>query len=83
MTAPNVESIENQHLNLVYTSNQYTGDDSTTQYNVQPGHSVHSVLVIVQGSILPPTLYSISNTILTLNTAPTPGAVVDIRYLPV
>jgi hypothetical protein len=83
MTSPVHNSIENHHLNLTYTSNQYTGDNSTTQYTVQTGHSVHSVLVIVDGAILPPTSYSISNTALTLNVAPAASSVVDIRYLPV
>ena len=83
MTSPVHNSIENHHLNLTYTSNQYTGDNSTTQYTVQTGHSVHSVLVIVDGAILPPTSYSISNTSLTLNVAPAASSVVDIRYLPV
>ena len=83
MTTPINDSVQNQHLNLTYTSNQYQGDNSATEYTIQVGHSVHSVLVIVDGAILPPTSYSILNTVLTFNTAPTSSAVVDIRYLPV
>jgi len=83
MTTPINDSVQNQHLNLTYTSNQYQGDNSATEYAIQVGHSVHSVLVIVDGAILPPTSYSILNTVLTFNTAPTSSAVVDIRYLPV
>ena len=83
MTSPIHNSIENHHLNLTYTSSQYAGDNSTTQYTIQPGHSVHSVLVIVDGAILPPTSYSISNTALTFNVAPEASSIVDIRYLPV
>jgi hypothetical protein len=82
MSAPANASIENHHLNLVYTSSQYTGDNTTTDYLIQPGHSVHSVLVIVNGLILPPTDYSISGSTLTITTPPTAGAVVDFRYLP-
>jgi len=83
MTTPINDSVQNQHLNLTYTSNQYEGDNSATEYTIQAGHSVHSVLVIVDGAIVPPTTYSILNTVLTFNTAPTSLAVVDIRYLPV
>ena len=83
MTSPANNSIENQHLNLIYTSNQYTGDASTTQFTIQPGHSIHSVLVIVSGAILPPTQYSVSGSTLTITTAPANSAVVDFRYLPV
>ena len=76
-------SVENKHLNLTYTSNQYTGDSTNQQFTIQAGHTVHSVLVIVGGSIIPPNSYSINGTTLTLNNAPGIGAIVDIRYLPV
>jgi hypothetical protein len=82
MSSPANNSIENHHLNLIYTSSQYTGDSTTTDYLIQPGHSVHSVLVIVDGLILPPTDYSISGSTLTITTAPSTDAVVDFRYLP-
>ena len=82
MSSPANASIENHHLNLVYTSSQYTGNNSTTDYLIQPGHTIHSVLVIVDGLILPPTEYSISGSTLTITTPPTAGAVVDFRYLP-
>ena len=74
--------IENRHLNLIYNSNQYAGDSTTTDYTIPNGHTVHSILVIVDGSILPPTDYSISGVTLTLNNAPATGAVVDFRFLP-
>ena len=83
MSSPANNSIQNQHLNLIYTSSQYTGDNSTRDYLIQPGHTVHSVLVIVDGLILPPTDYSIVGTTLTITTAPAQDAVVDFRYLPV
>ena len=82
MSSPANNSIENQHLNLIYTSSQYAGDNTTTDYLIQPGHTVHSVLVIVNGLILPPTEYSVSGSTLTITTPPTAGAVVDFRYLP-
>ena len=83
MTSPVNNSIENHHLNLIYTSSQYTGDASTTQYTIQNGHTVHSVLVIVNGAILAPTEYSVSGSTLTITTPPAINAVVDFRYLPV
>ena len=77
-------SVENRHLDLIYTSNQYTGNGSTQQFTIATGHTVDSVLVIVDGLILPPTEYSIGfgNT-LTITNAPANSAVIDIRYLPV
>ena len=75
--------IENKHLNLIYTSSQYTGDSTTTDYLVPAGHSVHSVLVIVDGAILPTTEYTISGTTLTITTAPGVSSVVDFRYMPI
>jgi hypothetical protein len=75
--------IENKHLNLIYTSTQYTGDNTTTDYLVPLGHTIHSVLVIVNGSVLAPTEYSVSGTTLTITSAPATSAVVDFRYLPI
>ena len=76
-------SVENQHLNLIYTSNQYTGDNTTTQYTIPTGHTVDSVLAIVDGLILQPTEYSISGTTLTFTTAPSTSSTVDFRYFPI
>ncbi len=83
MTSPANNSIENQHLNLIYTSSQYTGNNVTTQYTIQPGHSVHSLLVVVDGLILQPTEYSILGSTLTMSVAPANSASVDFRYLPI
>lgn len=83
MTNPINGSIENQHLNLTYTSNQYSGNAATTQYTIPAGHNIHSVLAIVDGAILPPTAYIIFETLLTFNVAPSADAIVDFRYLPV
>jgi len=76
-------SIENRHLNLTYTSEQYTNNGSETVYEIEPGHTVHDVLVIVNGLIQPPSAYSIDGTTLTLNTPPMLGSIVDFRYFPV
>jgi len=75
--------IENRHLNLIYNSSQYTGDATTTQYTIASGHTVHSVLVIVDGAILPPTDYTVIGSTLTITNAPASGAVVDFRFLPI
>ncbi|HSG50700.1 MAG TPA: hypothetical protein VLA40_01235, partial [Rheinheimera sp.] len=76
-------SIENRHLNLTYTSDQYSGTGSQVVYDINPGHNVHNVLVIVNGLVLPPDQYQINGTVLTLNSPPLLSATVDIRYLPV
>ena len=76
-------SVENQHLDLIYTSDQYTGNNSTTQYTIQSGHTVHSMLVIVDGLILQPSEYSILGSTLTMSTAPANSATVDFRYFPI
>jgi hypothetical protein len=76
-------SIENRHLNLTYTSDQYTNNGSQVVYAIEPGHTVHDVLVIINGLIQPPSNYSITGTTLTLTEAPMVGSIVDFRYLPV
>ena len=76
-------SVENQHLDLIYTSNQYTGDNTTTQYTIPTGHTVDSVLAIVDGLLLQPTEYSISGATLTFTTAPSTSSTVDFRYFPI
>ena len=80
---PADSSVTNAKLNLTYTSNQYTGNNSTTAYTIQAGHNDHSVLVILDGLILPPSDYSISGTTLTFASAPLLNQSIDIRYMPV
>lgn len=77
------ESIQNKHLNLTYDSDQYSADGSQIIFDINPGHNAHSVFVIVNGSILPPTEYSVNGTMLTINTIPDVNDIVDIRYMPV
>ena len=76
-------SVTNAKLNLTYTSNQYTGDNTTTAYTIASGHTINSVLVILDGLILPPVDYSISGTTLTFTSAPLTSQSIDIRYMPV
>lgn len=76
-------SVTNEKLNLTYTSNQYTGDGTTTDFTVAAGHTVDSVLVIINGLVQPPSDYTISGTTLTFLAAPLNGQAIDIRYMPV
>ena len=76
-------SVTNAKLNLTYTSNQYTGDNTTTAYTIASGHTINSVLVILDGLILPPADYSVSGTTLTFGSAPLTSQSIDIRYMPV
>lgn len=79
----NANSITNNNLNLSYTSNEYTGDGTTTDYTIQAEHTVHSVLVFVDGLLVSTTTYSISGSTLTFTTAPTNGQTIFFRYMPV
>lgn len=77
-------SITNAKLSLSYSSTGATGDGSTTAYTIDSGHTVESVLVFENGVCLEPTTdYTISGTTLTFTTAPTSGATVRFRYLPI
>lgn len=77
------QSIKNRHLNLTYNSDQYNADGTQVVYDINFGHNEHSVLVIVNGLIIPPTGYTINGTALTLTSPPIVGQIVDIRYMPV
>jgi len=76
-------SIEPRHLKIVYTSDQYAGDGIQTLYDINPGHTADSIFVIVNGQIIPPSIYTVVGTRLTLATASAINDIVDIRYLPV
>ena len=75
-------SIKNVNLDLTYTSTQSTGSTNNV-FTIPAGHNEHSVLVIIDGLILPPTNYTVNGTTLTLNTNPNVSSMVDIRYMPV
>jgi hypothetical protein len=75
--------VTNEKLKLTYTSNQYTANGTQRIFNINPGHNVHSVLVIVNGLVQPPNTYTINGTTLTFLTEPASSATVDIRYMPV
>lgn len=74
-------SIQERHLDFTYTSDQYNTDGRI--YDVNPGHTVNSVLVILDGLILPPQQYRIVGSVLELQFTPDENSLIDIRYLPV
>ena len=81
--APSDGTVTNSKLDLTYTSDQYLGNGSLTTYTIPVDHSVDSLLIILDGLILPPTDYSVSGTTLTFGSAPLNGQQIDIRYMPV
>ena len=61
-----------------------TGDNTTTDFTIVTGHTVHSILVVLNGLVLRPTTdYTVSGTTLTFTTAPGTGDEIDVRYLPI
>lgn len=76
-------SIQNRHLNLVYTSDQYVANGTQKIFDINPGHNNHSVLVIVGGLIQMPSTYTVNGTMLTFLNTPSAGTLIDIRYMPV
>ena len=83
VAAVNANAITNNNLNLTYTSHEFTGDGTTTDYTIQAEHSVHSVLVFVDGLLVSVSTYTISGSTLTFDTAPTVGQDIFFRYMPV
>jgi len=71
-------------VTLTYTAGAATGDGSTVAFTINSGRAVANVLAIVNGVVLVPTTdYTISGTTLTFATAPTAGAEIQFRYLPI
>lgn len=69
---------------MTYTKGTFTGDGSTTTITINSGRAVDDVLVFVNGVCLTPTDdYTISSTTLSFITAPTSGAEITVRYLPI
>ena len=75
--------ITNDNLNLTYTSDQYTGNGGDVCYTIPDGHNNNSVLVFLNGLLMPPTEYCVTGTTLQFNTAPLSCQEIDIRYMPV
>ena len=76
-----------QSTDYKYTSHPghavFTGDNSTTSFTIQSGHSVNSILVVYNGAVLTPTTdYTVSGTTLTMNGfTPPNNAHICVRYL--
>src|SRR6056300_1375877 len=84
-TAGANRAVEYQYINptLTYTNGTFTGDGSTTTITIDSGRAVNDVMVSQNGFVLVPTDdYTISGTTLTFTTAPTSGAEISVRYLP-
>jgi hypothetical protein len=66
----------------VITSEQFNGDDVTTQYTLAASATTASTIVSINGVIQIPTLaYSVSGAILTFTEAPATGDIIDVRKL--
>src|SRR6056300_1532461 len=84
-TAGANRAVEYQYINptLTYTNGTFTGDGSTTTITIDSGRAVNDVMLSQNGFLLVPTDdYTISGTTLTFTTAPTSGAEISVRYLP-
>jgi len=71
-------------ITLSYSSSSFTGDGSTTAVTIVSGRAVNNVLVFVNGVCLVPTDdYTIAGTTLTFTVAPSSGAEIVVRFLPI
>jgi len=85
-SATEIKKIQKSNIatTLTYSKGTFTGDGSTTTITINSGRAVDNVLVLVNGICLVPTDdYTISGTSLTFATAPTNGAEITVRYLPI
>ena len=68
----------------ISNASTFTGDNTTTAFTIVTGHTVHSILVVLNGLVLRPTTdYTVSGTTLTFTAAPGTGDEIDVRYLPI
>ena len=85
-SATEIKKIQKSNIaaTLTYSKGTFTGDGSTTTITINRGRAVDNVLVFVNGICLVPTDdYTIASTTLTFATAPTNGAEITVRYLPI
>ena len=85
-SATEIKKIQRSNVGatLNYSKGTFTGDGSTTTITINSGRAVDNVLVFVNGICLVPTDdYTIASTTLTFATAPTNGAEITVRYLPI
>jgi len=68
----------------ISNASTFTGDNTTTAFTIVTGHTVHSILVVMNGLVLRPTTdYTVNGTTLTFTSAPGTGDEIDVRYLPI
>lgn len=79
----NVNSVTNAALNLAYTSHEYTGDGTTTDYTIQAEHTVHSVMAFIDGLIVSTSDYTIVGSTLSFTNPPANSSTIIFRYMPV
>ena len=85
-SATEIKKIQKSNIaaTLTYSKGTFTGDGSTTTITINSGRAVDNVLVLVNGiSLVPTDDYTIASTTLTFATAPTNGAEITVRYLPI
>ena len=85
-SASEIKKIQRSNVGatLNYSKGTFIGDGSTVAITINSGRAVDNVLVFVNGICLTPTDdYTISGTTLTFTTAPTSGAEITVRYLPI
>ena len=85
-SASEIKKIQRSNVGatLNYSKGTFTGDGSTVNFTISSGRAVDNVLVFVNGICLTPTDdYTIASTTLTFTTAPTSGAEITVRYLPI
>ena len=85
-SASTIKKIQKSNIatTMTYTKSTGTGDGSTTTLTINSGRAVDNVLVFVNGICIVPTDdYTISGTTLSFATAPSSGAEITVRYLPI
>jgi hypothetical protein len=66
-----------------FTTRAYTGDGSTTEFEITAGNTIQTILVFLNGVNQRPTDdYTVSESILTFATAPSTGELIIIREMP-
>ena len=69
--------------NLNYTTLTYTGDDSSVDFDVTQISVADNILVMENGVVQTPTIdYTVSNGIITFDSAPATGVSIQIRQFP-
>ena len=77
-------SFETITLPTIQNPSSFTGNNSTTAFTINSGHTVNTILVVYNGVILTPTTdYTVSGTTMTMQFTPPVNAQIVVRYLPI